>query len=71
MGWVWVWWSNQISRMMSEIEIEEEKGYRHFERLGILAGDGKPTLSQEFMAQEEADEWERRYRSAKPEDREP
>ena len=57
--------------MMSEIEIEEEKGMRHFERLGHLCEDRKPTLSQEFMAQEEADEWERSYRSAKPEDREP
>lgn len=52
--------------MMTEIEIAREKGYRHFERLGILldSPDAKPTLSQEFTAQQEADEWEQAYRAA-------
>ena len=49
---------------MTDIEIPREVGYRHMEREGILldSADAKPTLSQEFMAQEESEDWERQYR---------
>jgi len=55
---------NADPEQMTDIEIEREKGYRHFERLGILCEDREPTLSQEFMAQQDADEWESEYRKA-------
>ncbi len=48
---------------MTDIEIAYEVGVRHFERLGLLCADQEPTLSQEFLAQQEADDWETLYRS--------
>lgn len=51
-----------IDPIMTEVEIAEERGYRNFERLGILCEDREPTLMQLFMAEQESDEWEQRYR---------
>jgi hypothetical protein len=47
---------------MTETEIWTEKHHRIEERLGIMFGDLKPTLIGQFMAEQEAEEWEREYR---------
>lgn len=51
---------------MTAVEIEYEKGYRYFERLGIMCEDEQPTLSQMFLAQQEGEDWERQWRQEHP-----
>lgn len=47
---------------LTEAEIWAERQYRVEERLAIMFGDLKPTLIGQFMAEEEAREWEEHYR---------
>jgi hypothetical protein len=51
-----------MNEPMSEAEIWLEREFRKEERLALLCLDAKPTLSQEFLAQQEAEDWERQYR---------
>ena len=48
--------------MMTELEIASERGYRNFERLGILCEGRAPTLTELFLADQDGEEWERQYR---------
>lgn len=41
---------------MTPTELTEEWQYRFFERLGLLLGTGKLTLSADFIARQGADE---------------
>lgn len=47
---------------MTQEEIQIEREHLIQTRLGILCGAERPTMQQRMIAQEEADEWERRWR---------
>ena len=51
-----------MNEPMSEAEVWLEREFRKEERLALLCLDAKPTLSQEFLAQQESEEWEMAYR---------
>lgn len=58
--------------MLNDPDIDIEKKYQREEGLGIsIEGTRSPTPYELNEAFKRGQEWETRYRSAKPEDREP
>lgn len=58
--------------MMTDADIEVEKIHRRIEGLGIsIEGPRAPTPAELNDSFKRANDWEKAYRAAKPEDREP